>query len=450
MERGFDAPAAVGVACAIMGDMQSIHFIGIGGVGMSALAQAFLDKGWRVGGSDRLLGQGQETPVLAVLRRQGVRLFPQDGTGVAEGPDVVVYSTAIEADNPDLAAARARGVKVLHRSEALAELARGHELIAVTGTCGKSSVTALLGHLLSACGRDPFVVNGAEVVGWDAAGARVGSVRPSASADGLMVTEADESDKSLMALSPAHVIVTNAFSDHFPKAEAEGLFRAFKAKATGIVLDTSGAPPEPPPAGEGWEARFQWEGRAWRLPMPGAHNVANAKVALKVALQLGCDAETLRRALADFPGVRRRLERTGKCRGATVVDDYAHNVEKLAAAWATLAAAFPQGVFGVWRPHGYAPLRKMLEGLAGMFNAVVRPCDRLLLLPVYDAGGTADRSVRSEDLLARLTCPAEGVGTLEAAAERLRALARPGTALAFFGARDPGLNAWARRLGQEG
>lgn len=437
------------LGCAIIKGMQSIHFIGIGGVGMSALAQAFLDKGWRVSGSDRLLGQGEETSVLAALRRQGVRLFPQDGAGVTKGLDVVVYSTAIESDNPDLVAARACGVEVLHRSEVLAALARGHELIAVTGTCGKSSVTALLGHLLVACGRDPFVVNGAEVVGWDAAGTRVGSVRPSALSCGLMVTEADESDKSLMALSPVHVIVTNAFSDHFPKAEAEGLFRAFKAKATGIVLDTSGAPPEPPPAGKGWEACFRWEGRDWRLPMPGAHNVANAKVALTVALRLGCDAEALQRALASFPGVRRRLECTGMCRGATVVSDYAHNVEKLAAAWSTLTIAFPQGVFGVWRPHGYAPLHKMLEGLAGMFNAVVRPCDRLLLLPVYDAGGTADRSVRSKDLLTRLTCPAEQVDTLGAAGERLRALARPGTALALFGARDPGLDVLARRLGRE-
>ncbi len=430
--------------------MQSIHLIGIGGVGMSALAQAFLDWGWRVSGSDRLLGLGQCTPVLEALRRQGVRLFPQDGSGLAEMPEWVVYSTAIEADNPDLSAARVRGLRLLHRSEALAMLAEGRELIAVTGTCGKSSVTALLGHLLAACGRDPLVVNGAECVGWDAGGARVGSVRASASAGGLMVAEADESDKSLMALAPTHVIVTNASSDHFPKAEAERLFGAFKAKATGVVIDGSGAPPEPPPAGEGWEACFRWEGRDWRLPMPGAHNVANAKAALAMALRLGCDPGRLSAALSGFRGVRRRLERTGRCRGATVVDDYAHNVEKLAAAWTTLAAAFPEGVFGVWRPHGYAPLRKMLDGLAGMFDATVRPCDRLLLLPVYDAGGTADRSVRSEDLLARLSCPAEAVGTWAEAEACLRALARPGTALALFGARDPGLSVAARRLGQEG
>lgn len=412
---------------------------------MSALAQAYLDKDSCVSGSDRLLEMGQETPTLATLRQEGVALHPQDGRAVSAGM-VVVYSTAIEADNGDLVAAKRVGARLMHRSEALAELAEGHELIAVTGTCGKSTVTALLGHLLKECGRDPFVVNGAEVIGWDCGGKRIGSVCPSRSRTGLMVVEADESDKSLMALTPSHVIVTNASSDHFPKAEAEALFRDFKAKASGIVIDTSNAPEGPAPRTKGWETRFDWRGREWMLPMPGAHNVANAKAALEMALALGCDETELAESLATFPGVRRRLERVGTLNGACVVDDYAHNVEKLAAAWTTLAEAFPAGVVGLWRPHGYAPLRKMMEGLAEMFNAVVRPCDRLLLLPVYDAGGTTDRSVNSDALLARLTCPAESVADLDAAEARIRDLARPGMAVATFGARDPGLPVLARRL----
>lgn len=430
--------------CHVM--QKEIHFIGIGGVGMSALAQAYLDRGWQVSGSDRLLAADRETPALSVLRREGVALFPQDGSGIR--PEMtVVYSTAIEADNADLCAARTLGASVLHRSEALAQLAAPQELIAVTGTCGKSSVTAMLGHLLTCCGKDPAILNGAEIVGLDADGTRIGSSRPSADPAGLMVVEADESDKSLMALNPAHVIVTNASSDHFPKEEAERLFGEFKAKAPGIVIDTSGLPPEPDPEGSGWEARFSWKGREWRLPMPGAHNVANAKAALAMAHALGCSLDDLQSALERFGGIRRRLERTGTCAGATVIDDYAHNVEKLAAAWHTLQRAFPEGVFGVWRPHGYAPLRKMCTDLAEMFNRVIRPCDRLLLLPVYDAGGTAERSVSSDTLLAQLTCSAEAVPTLEAAEARLRTLARSGCALATFGARDPGLPLLAKRLG---
>ena len=412
---------------------------------MSALAQAYLDKGCGVSGSDRLLEMGQETPTLATLRQEGVALYPQDGRAVSAGM-WVVYSTAIETDNGDLVAAKRVGARLMHRSEALAELAEGHELIAVTGTCGKSTVTALLGHLLKECGRDPFVVNGAEVIGWDCGGKRIGSVWSSRSRTRLMVVEADESDKSLMALTPSHVIVTNASSDHFPKAEAEALFHAFKAKASGIVIDTSDAPEDPTPRTEGWETRFDWRGREWMLPMPGAHNVANAKAALEMALALGCGEAELANALATFPGVRRRLERVGTLNGACVVDDYAHNVEKLAAAWTTLAEAFPAGVVGLWRPHGYAPLRKMMEGLAEMFNTVVRPCDKLLLLPVYDAGGTTDRSLNSDALLARLTCPAESVADLDVAEARIRDLVWPGMAMATFGARDPGLPALARRL----
>ena len=426
----------------------SIHLIGIGGVGMSALAQVFLDKGFQVSGSDRLQTLGIDTPILAALRNQGVRLFPQDGFGVESvRPNRVIYSTAVEEDNPDMLAARQFGIETFHRSAALATLAAPHELIAVTGTCGKSSVTAMLGHLLSACGRDPLIVNGAEIVGYDGGGCRVGSVRASASSSGLMVAEADESDRSLMALNPTHVIVTNVSSDHFPAEEARALFAAFKAKASGIVIDTEDCNPETDFETCGWETRFRFRDADWVLPMPGAHNVANAKAALDMALRLGCSEQTLQSALCTFGGIRRRLERTGICRGALVVDDYAHNIEKLAAAWTTLAAAAPDGVIGLWRPHGYAPLRKMLDGLAVMFNEVLRPCDRLLLLPVYDAGGTANRSVASEDLVARLTCSYELVPDLAVAERRMIALAAPGRVLATFGARDPGLPVLAHRLG---
>ena len=376
-----------------MARMQAVHLIGIGGVGMSALAQAFLDKGWRVGGSDRLLGAGTETPTLATLRRQGVALFPQDGSGVAPGM-TVVYSTAIEADNPDLSKAKALGLRTLHRSAALAALARGHTLVAVTGTCGKSSVTALLGHLLAECGRDPFVVNGAEAIGWEAGGARVGSVRPSADPNGLMVAEADESDRSLMALDPTHVIVTNVFSDHFPKAEAEALFRAFEAKAAGHIIDAKDEPPGPPPRGTGWETVFDWRGRTWRLPMPGAHNVANAKAALAMALALGCEEGALGAALASFRGVRRRLERVGTLGGACVVDDYAHHPTELAASLKTMRELYPgRRLVVVFQPHRYARLKQYFHEFASELSEA----DEVFITPVF-AAWTQSGTPGSSDL----------------------------------------------------
>ena len=183
--------------------------------------------------------------------------------------------------------------------------------------------------------------------------------------------------------------------------------------------------------------------------MPGAHNIWNAWHAVRMARALGADPARLVIALKTFAGVERRLQRVGQCDGAVVVDDYAHNPEKLAAAWATLAAVFPVGVHAVWRPHGYAPLRKMMEGLVEVFTRVCRPIDTLLLLPVYDAGGTADRRVGSGDLASLLTAKNVNViqlQILEEAEAVLRKKDVQGSVLVTFGAHDPGLKQLDMRL----
>ncbi len=417
----------------------SIHLVGIGGVGMSALAQAYLDAGYAVSGADRSLrAGGRRTPVLEALATEGVRLFPDDGSGVGAGTDRLVVSTAIEDTNPDLAAARARGIPVIHRAAALSELLSARKLVAVAGTCGKSTVTAILGHVLVECGFDPLVVNGAQVVGWDANGTRVGSVRNGAGE--YAVAEVDESDKSLTAFHPYAAIVTNASADHYSKEEMDSVFDAFIRDIPGPVIDgrvTDGAPVE----------------AVEKLPMPGAHNRANARLALAMAIALGADPAKAAAALATFPGVERRLQRVGSVlcgdQEVAVYDDYAHNPEKLHAMWTTLAEAYPRGVAAVWRPHGYGPLRKMLDPLAAAFRGVMRPQDALVLLPVYDAGGTADRSVNS-DALAALLEDAPGtvklVSDLDEAQQYLRARADAFGAIVTAGARDPGLPVLARRL----
>ena len=428
-----------------------VHVSGIGGVGMSALAQALLDQGARVSGSDRLLDTGDMTGTLACLARQGVRLYPQDGSGVTPETARLVISTAIEADNPEMVKAQALGVPVVHRAAELARLTEGRRLIAVTGTCGKSTVAAMLGCLLEGAGFDPFVVNGAAVAGWDAGGTRIGSVRKGG---GWMVIEADESDKSLMVFKPEHAIITNASADHFGLGETLSLFESFRARVPGVVID--GQKEAGGPEGvrlEGWNGFFTFEGTEYCVPMPGLHNVHNAWHAVRMARALGAAPDKLVDALRAFGGVERRLQRVGACGGAAVVDDYAHNPEKLAAAWTTLAAAFPAGVCAVWRPHGYAPLRKMMEGLVAVFARVCRPADTLLLLPVYDVGGTADRSVSSDILASQLRekgVTVLSVQTLEAAESLMREQAASAGVLVTFGARDPGLPRLAARLAGRG
>ena len=411
----------------------TVHLVGIGGVGMSALAQALLDAGGTVTGADRALGgSGARPGVLAALARAGVRLFPDDGSGI--GPDTarVIVSTAVEETNRDLQCARARDIPVVHRAAALAELLAPRRLVAVAGTCGKSTVTAILGHLLAESGFDPVVVNGAQVVGWDAGGTRVGSTRKGTGA--YAVAEVDESDKSLVAFKPFAAVVTNASADHYSKAEMDAVFDAFVRGVPGPVIDGRRTPMVPSAA-------------ARTIPLPGEHNAVNAECALRMAAALGADPARLAAAIRTFPGVERRLQRVGTCGGAVVYDDYAHNPEKLHAMLATLQAAYPKGVAVVWRPHGYAPLRKMLEALAAMFRATLRPCDELLVLPVYDAGGTTDRSLNSDALVARLhASPVRFVDGLEAAEPHLRTHAPAFGALVVAGARDPGLPVLARRL----
>lgn len=389
------------------------HLIGIGGVGMSALATALVRLGDEVTGADRTLG----TPNIRFLESLGVKVFPDDGSGVDAATGEVVVSTAIESDNPGLVRAAELGIPVVHRAKALSRALSGHRLVAVVGTCGKSTVTAMLGHVLAECGLDPFCVNGANVPGWEGA-VRFGRGE-------YAVAEVDESDRSLVAFSPYAAIVTNASADHYSKEEMDQVFDDFMRNCPGPVVDGRRCDP----------------GEA-ETTMPGRHNRQNAALALRMALALGCDEAKARAALLTFRGVERRLQRVG----GNVFDDYAHNPEKLRAMWTTLAEEYPGGICAVWRPHGYAPLRKMLDALVEMFAATIRPQDRMLVLPVYDAGGTADRSINSDALVARLGDRAVAVSDFEEAYSWCRAHSGDFAAFAVCGARDPGLAPFARRL----
>jgi UDP-N-acetylmuramate--alanine ligase len=258
------------------------------------------------------------------------------------------------------------------------------------------------------------------------------------------VAEVDESDKSLTAFSPYAAIVTNASADHYSKEEMDEVFDAFTAGIPGPVVD-------------GRHEAIVPSDLARAIPLPGEHNAVNAECALRLARALGADEAALVAGIRTFPGVERRLQKVGvlfaggsdvPCDGGnavTIYDDYAHNPEKLAAMWRTLAAAYPKGVAVVWRPHGYGPLRKMMDPLAEMFREMKRSQDALFLLPVYDAGGTADRSVNS-DALAALVPGAELVEDIQAAEMVLRRRAAVFGAIVTAGARDPGLPVLARRL----
>ena len=417
------------------------HLIGIGGVGMSALATALLRLGDEVTGADRTLG----TPNVNFLESLGIRVFPDDGSGIDAATDEVIISTAIEETNPGLVKAKELGIPVTHRAKALARTLGGYKLVAVVGTCGKSTVTAMIGHILVECGLDPMCVNGANVPGWEGA-VRFGSGE-------YAVAEVDESDKSLVAFKPYAAVVTNASADHYSKEEMDEVFDAFVKDCEGPVIDGRG----------GLEGSGSLGGsgglEGMVVPIPGRHNVENAKLAVRMAVALGVEERAAVEAMASFRGVERRLQKVGSfkvaldeagtSREVTVYDDYAHNPEKIKAMWTTLAEKHPEGICVIWRPHGYGPLRKLMDPLAEMFNETIRPQDKLLLLPVYDAGGTAFRGVNSPMLAEKLTYgKVELVKDLDAAFNWC--LVHPGehAAIVTCGARDPGLPALARRLAE--
>ncbi len=378
---------------------------------MSALATALVKQGDEVTGADRNLG----TPNIRFLELLGIKVFPDDGSGVDAATDEVIVSTAIEETNPGLIKAKELSIPVTHRAAALSRTLSPFKLVAVVGTCGKSTVTAMLGHILAECGLDPMCVNGANVPGWEGA-VRFGRGE-------YAVAEVDESDKSLVAFKPYAAIVTNASADHYSKEEMDEVFDAFVKDCPGPVIDARG-----------------------EVYAPEDFNEQNASLAIRMAVALGCRDDDARAAMKSFGGVERRLQKYGD----RVYDDYAHNPEKLRSMWTALAKRHPDGLCVVWRPHGYAPLRKMLDQLAEMFREVIRPCDRLLLLPVYDAGGTTDRSINSDALVERIGV---GVGErvvlvkdLDEAYEWCAVHRDDFAAFVTCGARDPGLPVLASRI----
>ncbi len=430
------------------------HIVGVGGVGMSAVAHLLRAQGLTVTGSDRETDRGGLTPSLERLVRAGVYLVPQDGSGITTSTTSVIVSTAIEADNPDLATATRLGIPVRHRSEPVADVMAGRLSVAVAGTSGKTTVTGMLGWILEQTGRDPLVVNGGAVLAWRADD-RIGNVRWSE--HGPAVIEADESDRSFLRFRPDVAVVTNLSADHFRIDETRVLFQEFLSGVRKAVVSPPGLGLPLPPGVQGLDetvqglderSEFLFRGHLVRLALPGRHNRENAVLALRTAEALGVDPADAAAALSTFSGIERRLELVGESGGVRVYDDYAHNPAKIAASLRALQELTP-AVGAVWRPHGYGPLRAMTDELAEILADVLREEDSLLVLPVYDAGGTADRSVTPAPLVERLQQAGRNarlVATPDEARDRLLTFARPGHILVTMGARDPGLPSLAGEL----
>jgi UDP-N-acetylmuramate--alanine ligase len=355
-----------------------LHFIGIGGAGMSGLALVCARLGATVTGSDR-----SDSSYMERLRQAG--LDPATGHGAAnlpEGAEVVV-STAIGADNPELALARERGIEPIHRGALLAELCAEKRLIAVAGTHGKTTTAAMAVWALRATGAEPAFFIGGEVpgLGEDGAAANAGWGEGE-----WVVAEADESDASFLELRPEIAVVTNVEMDHHTRwgslAELQRAFRRFLAPATGVALPADGSLDELVESGRHLGFDAEVPGLA-ELPLavPGRHNRENAHAALAAIELAGLNVGAAASALAGFPGVHRRLELKGSRAGARIYDDYAHHPTEVRAALSALRELRPAHLIAVFQPHLYSRTRALCEE----FGAALALADEVAVLDVYPA-----------------------------------------------------------------
>jgi UDP-N-acetylmuramate--alanine ligase len=452
-----------------------VFFSGIGGSGMLPLASIVRAGGAKVAGSDRSLDAGRTPRKFDYLRSLGIQLFPQDGSGVQPGMTLVT-SAAVEGTVPDVVRARELGLAHLTRPEFLAKLLNSAQRsVAVGGTSGKSTVTGMIGWILHACHRQPTVMNGAVMKNF------VTPAAPFASAlvgdPELFVSEVDESDGSIALYKPEIAVLTNISLDHKEMAELRELFAGFLNSARQAVLNLDDpetralaeAVPADKVIGYGFDApaadfmgknlqlesggatfALEAEGERYdvRLAVPGRHNASNALAALAAARALGVRVEDAVTALGRFEGLRRRLETVGEAGGITVIDDFAHNPDKIDATLATLRA-HPGRLLIMFQPHGYGPLAKMGEELAESFVDGMASDDRLYLPdPVYQ-GGTTER-VRGSDWLAEQVSArgrtARHIADRAEIGEALLTDARPGDRIVIMGARDDTLIDFARGL----
>jgi UDP-N-acetylmuramate--alanine ligase len=452
-----------------------VFFSGIGGSGMLPLASIVRAGGARVAGSDRSLDAGRTPDKFDYLRSLGIQLVPQDGSGLEPGMTLVT-SAAVEDNVPDVVRARELGLPHLTRPEFLARLLNSAQRsVAVGGTSGKSTVTGMIGWILHACHRQPTVMNGAVMKNF------VTPSAPFASAlvgdPELFVSEVDESDGSIALYKPEIAVLTNISLDHKEMDELRSLFAAFLLRARKAVVnlddpetraiadiipadsrlgygfdspgaDFMGKDLQLEPGGVTFALEAEGERHDVRLGVPGRHNASNALAAIAATRAIGIRLEDAVNALARFEGLRRRLETVGEAAGVTVIDDFAHNPDKIDATLATLRAK-PGRLLIMFQPHGYGPLKKMGEELAESFAKGMAPDDRLYLPdPVYQ-GGTVERTRGSDWLAGEISArdrQAEHIPERANIGEALAAEAKPGDRVLVMGARDDTLIDFARGL----
>lgn len=444
----------------------SFHFIGVAGTGMSAIAQYLSGIGKTVSGSDRYFHPNEKNETKEKLEAEGIGCFLQDGTGITEATELIVISTAVEESNVEIQKAKSLNIPIIARSQILTLISNEKRTIAVGGTSGKSTTSAMLFDILEYAGLNPSIISGAGLVRLQEQG-KIGNAF--VGQGDLLVIEADESDGSIVNYHPEIGLLLNLDKDHKEIIELQTIFQTFKNHSQTFIVNASHELAAPfsqnlhqdfssnnVAAGykatdflqEGLSIIFKINSVAFSLNAIGKHNMENALAAVCVANQLGVDLEICSQAIALYKGIYRRNQVLGKKHNIWVIDDYAHNPAKVAAAILGVQP-LAKKVIAWFQPHGYGPTRFLRNDFVEEISKTLRPQDEIWMSEIFYAGGTAIKDISANDLIEDIKATNKQAFFVEDRNNLLSEL-RPhftnDCVLILMGARDPSLDAFAKQV----
>ncbi len=449
-------------------EYKKLFFIGVAGSGMSALAQYTAASGITTSGSDRFFNDGAYNEMREKLEAAGIHCFPQDGSGLSEDTDAVIVSTAIEETVDEVILARKYQIPILKRSALLALTAESKKTIAIAGTSGKSTTTGMLFHILSTAGYEPGIISGAGLIDLIEKG-KIGNAF--LGKGDWLVIEADESDGSIIQYAPHTGVLLNIEKDHQEIDQLLELFSIFKKNTQALFIVNRShslakkfsqdaahdfGVHENCGAGfiasafsqDGFISNFKINDVPFSLHQPGAHNMENALGAACVAAQIGVSLQTCSAALKNYKGIYRRHQVIGQKNGVLLIDDYAHNPVKCAAA-IRACHALGKKIIAWFQPHGYGPTRFLKNEFVKEIGQALRAQDEIWMSEIFYAGGSAEKNISSLDLINELNAIHKNAYFVENRNDFLKA-ARPhfdeGTVLLLMGARDPSLENFAKNI----
>lgn len=443
--------------------IDNYFFVGIAGTGMSAIAQYLKGVGKKVAGSDRLFSKDKKMLIQEQFESMGIECFYQDGSGINETTQAVIVSTAIEETNVEYQKAKEAGIPIIKRSELLAAISSEKKTIAIGGTSGKSTTTAMIFHILQENGKSPSLITGAGLTVLQKrnlpGNAWVGDSE-------WLVIESDESDGSIVNYIPEIGIVLNIDRDHKEFEELIELFQTFKRNTKGKFIvnydheltrnlsqDTKNDFSTHPGAGfvaenfkqTGFEIQFTLNGIPFKIPVIGKHNMENASAAVAASYAAGVSIEQAAKALESYVGIFRRTQLVGEKKGVYLIDDFAHNPAEVQAAIRS-CQQIGKRVFAWFQPHGYGPLRFMHKELAERVIETLRPEDYYLMSDVYYAGGTVTKDISSDVVINEVVKAGKKALLFEdrnKMSDYFAKETRQGDVILMMGARDPSLAEFA-------